>query len=85
MSDDKIKEQDTSSRDEQQEQAKRPAGNAAGKQSESSGEAEETAEVRREETETDKVKMAQKSKVYTATRDTLFPKKITHTRTHALV
>ncbi|XP_049434683.1 cilia- and flagella-associated protein 251 isoform X2 [Epinephelus fuscoguttatus] len=37
-----------------------------------------------EETEADIQKMTGQSQVYTATRDTLFPKKITHTRTHAL-
>ncbi|XP_033476347.1 cilia- and flagella-associated protein 251 [Epinephelus lanceolatus] len=37
-----------------------------------------------EETEADTQKMTGQSQVYTATRDTLFPKKITHTRTHAL-
>lgn len=41
--------------------------------------------VRREESETDILKLTGESQVYTATRDTLFPKKITHTRTHALV
>nr|XP_020458174.1 WD repeat-containing protein 66 isoform X2 [Monopterus albus] len=50
----------------------------------SSEETEEGAGVRRGETETDTLKMNGQSQVYTATRDTLFPKKITHTRTHAL-
>ncbi|XP_028434267.1 cilia- and flagella-associated protein 251 [Perca flavescens] len=45
---------------------------------------DETLEVRREETEADILKMTGQSQVYTATRDTLFPKKINHTRTHAL-
>eukprot|EP00064_Thunnus_orientalis_P015548 superscaffoldBa00002897_g15602 len=40
--------------------------------------------VRREETDSDTLKLTAESQVYTATRDTLFPKKITHTRTHAL-
>ena len=46
---------------------------------------DETLEVRREETEADILKMTGQSQVYTATGDTLFPKKINHTRTHALV
>lgn len=70
MDDDKIKEQDSG---------------AAGKQRTSSPEAKETAEVRSEETETDSAKTTQQSQVYTATRDTLFPKTIPHSRTHALV
>ncbi|XP_070760940.1 cilia- and flagella-associated protein 251 [Enoplosus armatus] len=37
-----------------------------------------------EETEADTLEMKGQSQVYTATRDTLFPKKITHARTHAL-
>ncbi|XP_044228607.1 cilia- and flagella-associated protein 251 [Thunnus albacares] len=40
--------------------------------------------VRREETDSNTLKVTAESQVYTATRDTLFPKKITHTRTHAL-
>lgn len=38
-----------------------------------------------EETEADLPKMTGQSQVYTATRDTLFPEKITQTTTHALV
>ncbi|XP_051278457.1 cilia- and flagella-associated protein 251 isoform X1 [Dicentrarchus labrax] len=37
-----------------------------------------------EETEAESLKMTGQSQVYTATRDTLFPKKITQTRTHSL-
>ncbi|KAM7416685.1 hypothetical protein PAMA_018645 [Pampus argenteus] len=40
--------------------------------------------VRREKTDTDIVKVTGESQVYTASRDTLFQKKITHTTTHAL-
>lgn len=40
--------------------------------------------VRREETESI-LEMTGQSQVYTATRDTLVPKKITHTGAHALV
>ncbi|XP_074493952.1 cilia- and flagella-associated protein 251 [Sebastes fasciatus] len=43
----------------------------------------ESSGVSREETEDD-IKMRGQSQVYTATRDTLFPKKIAHTETHAL-
>uniref|UniRef100_A0A8D0CXW5 Cilia- and flagella-associated protein 251 n=1 Tax=Sander lucioperca TaxID=283035 RepID=A0A8D0CXW5_SANLU len=46
---------------------------------------DETLEVRRDETEADIIKMTGQSQVYTATRDTLFQKKINHTKTHALV
>ncbi|XP_040011635.1 cilia- and flagella-associated protein 251 [Xiphias gladius] len=44
----------------------------------------EPSTIRREETETDTPKMSRQSQVYTSTRGTLFPKKRTHTRTHAL-
>ncbi|XP_040052685.2 cilia- and flagella-associated protein 251 [Gasterosteus aculeatus] len=40
--------------------------------------------VKREETGADTLKMTGQSQVYTATRDTLLPKNITHTPTHAL-
>ncbi|XP_023266435.1 cilia- and flagella-associated protein 251, partial [Seriola lalandi dorsalis] len=75
----------TSVKVEQQKwQDNRPAGNDEEKQRKSSDEAEESATVRREETEPDTHKMSWQSQVYTATRDTLFPKKITQPRTHAL-
>ncbi len=38
-----------------------------------------------EETEADLLKMSGQSQVYTATRDTLFPKKTNQTTAHALV
>ncbi|XP_076587906.1 cilia- and flagella-associated protein 251 [Chaetodon auriga] len=46
-------------------------------------ECRESAEVS-DETQADLVKMTGQSQVYTATRDTLFPKKVPHTSTHAL-
>ena len=41
--------------------------------------------VVREETQAEKLKTTEQSQVYTATPDTLFSKKMNHTRTHALV
>lgn len=71
--------------EEEQVQEKGPAGNNDEEQRMRSDEAEERGGVSREETETDTLRMTRQSRVYTATRDTLFPKEITHTRTHALV
>lgn len=51
----------------------------------SDAEAKEDSRKSAGETEADLLKMTGQSQVYTATRDTLFPKKITQTRTHALV
>ncbi|XP_018523966.1 cilia- and flagella-associated protein 251 [Lates calcarifer] len=70
--------------EEEQVQEKGPAGNNDEEQRMRSDEAEERGGVSREETETDTLRMTRQSRVYTATRDTLFPKEITHTRTHAL-
>ncbi|XP_040897933.1 cilia- and flagella-associated protein 251 [Toxotes jaculatrix] len=87
MSDVEDKEHESSTNckvEKQQVQDNRPAGNDEEKLRRSSDEAEESAGVRREQAETDTVKMTRQSQVYTATRDTLFPKKITHSRTHAL-
>ncbi|XP_071339121.1 cilia- and flagella-associated protein 251 [Trachinotus anak] len=69
--------------EKQQVQNNRAASNEE-KQRKSSNEAEDGAAVRGEEAETDTFEMSRQSQVHTATRDTLFPKKITHTRTHAL-
>lgn len=46
---------------------------------------DEAPPVRSEETEPSTPKMNRQSLIYTATRDTLFPKKTTHNKTHALV
>ncbi|XP_042343757.1 cilia- and flagella-associated protein 251 [Plectropomus leopardus] len=52
--------------------------------SDAEGEDEKRAGGREDQTETDTLQITRKSQVYTATRDTLFPKKITHNTTHAL-
>lgn len=46
---------------------------------------DQTPAARREETEPGTPSMSRQSQIYTATRDTLFPKKSTHNKTHALV
>ncbi|KAK2902064.1 cilia- and flagella-associated protein 251 [Channa argus] len=70
--------------EEQQVQDSRPSGEEEEKQSERSMAKEEPAEIRRGVTETGKLKMAGQSQVYTATSNTLFSKKTTHPKTHAL-
>ncbi|XP_069555476.1 cilia- and flagella-associated protein 251 [Brachyistius frenatus] len=54
------------------------------KQRKSSDEAQESAGVRNTDTEPGTLETTGQSQVFTATRDTLFPKKMTQTRTHAL-
>lgn len=88
MSDAEVKDQEpaTSCEEHKQEmQNNQPEGNDEEKQRKSGDEDEESPGVREEGTETDTLKMTRESQVYTATRDTLFPKNITQTRTHALV
>lgn len=46
---------------------------------------EECRKSAEDETQAELLKRPGQSQVYTATRDTLFPKKIPHTTTHALV
>ncbi|XP_035495206.1 cilia- and flagella-associated protein 251 isoform X1 [Scophthalmus maximus] len=87
MSDAEVKDQEpaTSCEEHKQEmQNNQPEGNDEEKQRKSGDEDEESPGVREEGTETDTLKMTRESQVYTATRDTLFPKNITQTRTHAL-
>ncbi|XP_061758241.1 cilia- and flagella-associated protein 251 [Nerophis ophidion] len=44
----------------------------------------ETSNIPQSQSEADKVRLTRESQVYTATSETLFPKEITHNRTHAL-
>ena len=88
MSDDEAKEHEPSTSwkmEKPRVQDDRAVGREEEKQMKSGDEAEKSGAARREEKAPDKFKMTPQSQVYTATRDTLFPKNTTHTRTHALV
>lgn len=56
-----------------------------GEQRKSREDRQESVKFSRVGTETDELKPNAESQVYTATKDTLFPQEISHSKTHALV